>query len=173
MSKHLGVPFFMAALSILVLSAFAVPVQAATCGPCATAQEQCFSNCFSREGKAATRACLMACDNAAAACSCDEAVTLRSEDLVLKTTALTADACHSTTTCGTAYPSCASWSGYSDCGDPTCGIYRWCPDDCESDFGCWGQALRQSSERFRVCFDANANSCTEYQRLSSVLQCGC
>jgi hypothetical protein len=83
-----------------------------------------------------------------------------------------AEACHSTTPCGAAYPSCAGWSGYTDCGDPQCGIYRWC-GDCGDPFGCWDLATRQRRERFRVCFDQFGNSCTEWQNTLVLVACGC
>lgn len=83
-----------------------------------------------------------------------------------------ADACHSTTPCGSAYPSCASWSGYSDCGDPLCGIYRWC-GGCGDPFGCWDEATRQRRERFRVCFNEFGQSCTEWQNTLVLVACGC
>jgi hypothetical protein len=82
-----------------------------------------------------------------------------------------ADTCHSTTPCGSAYPSCAGWSGYSDCGDPICGIYRWC-GDCGDPFG-WDLATRQRRERFRVCFNQFGQSCTEYQNILVLVACGC
>jgi hypothetical protein len=152
-----------------------VPAQAARCGACALAQESCSAKCFGREDKAGVVACLTGCDNAAATCSCDAEVTLSSEDLVAKMPWLSdkAAACHSTTPCGSAYPSCASWSGYSDCDDPFCGVYRWCGDCPDPEFGCFGPALRQRRERFRVCFNELGQSCTEYQRTSVVLGCDC
>ena len=172
-------------LGALVLAALgvAVPAQAANCGGCGVIQENCASNCLGQEGKDELLACLMACDNAAAACSCDEPVTLRSEDVVRQGlagqgrswSALSAGACNSTTACGPAYPSCASWSGYSDCGDPYCGIYKFCGDPpfCEEPDICFGPALRTLRERFRVCFNASGQPCTEYQQISVVLGCGC
>jgi hypothetical protein len=155
-----------------------LPPQAARCGTCLVAQKRCSVDCFGRADKSSLTACLIDCDNAAATCSCDEQVSLRSEDVAasfpwLAKVATKADACHSTTPCGSAYPSCASWSGYSDCDAPFCGIYRWCPDDCAEDFGCWGPALKQRQERFRVCFNAQGQSCTEYSSTQITLGCGC
>jgi hypothetical protein len=83
-----------------------------------------------------------------------------------------ADACHGTVSCQPNYPSCAGWSGYADCGDPLCGIYRWC-GDCGDPFGCWDPATRQTRERFRVCFDQFGNSCTEWQSTLVLVACGC
>jgi hypothetical protein len=81
-------------------------------------------------------------------------------------------ACHGNVSCQPNYPSCASWSGYSDCGDPICGIYRWC-GNCGDPFGCWDDATRQQRERFRVCFDQLGNSCTEWQTTLVLTACGC
>lgn len=149
--------------------------QTTTCSACEATRKSCTIGCFGAEDKARMVACLMGCDNAAAACSCDEKVTLRSEDFLprpdlLGTKAL---ACHSTTPCGSQYSSCASWSASYDCGDPYCGIYRWCGDVC-GDLGCWGPALRQGREQYRVCFNSLGQSCTEYQSTgASVVSCGC
>lgn len=176
---------FITALLLLVLSAAAVQAQAATCRPCALAQERCSVNCLGREGKA-IGSCLIGCDNAAALCSCDEPATLNSEDFVArfgpqsgaqagpKVVTDFSVACHSTTPCGTAYGSCASWSTYSDCGDPFCGVAVGC-GECNE----WGQCetggpgIKQRMERYRVCFDALGQSCTEYQRSTVTESCGC
>ncbi len=87
-------------------------------------------------------------------------------------TIMKAGACHSTTPCGSQFGSCAGWSGYTDCDDPVCGIYRWC-GDCGDPFGCWDLATRQRQERFRVCFDSLGNSCTEWQNQLVLTACGC
>jgi hypothetical protein len=178
MNGPMRVSFVAAVLLILALSG--APAWAARCGPCEVAQERCSANCFGL-GKAEIGGCLRTCDNAAATCSCDEAVTLSSEDFVARfgSSAVTklgspfvtelAEACHSTTVCGTAYPSCASWSGYADCGDIFCGSVRGC-GDCE-EFICPGPGLKQYRERFRVCFNALGQSCTEYQRTVINLSC--
>jgi hypothetical protein len=147
------------------------PIQAA-CGACAAAHKSCFTSCFGLEDKSGMGTCLMQCDNAAATCSCDEqGVTLRSEDLA-PFAQLTKAACHGTVSCQPNYPSCASWSGYSDCGDPQCGIYRWC-GDCGDPWGCWDLATRQPQERFRVCFNEFGQSCTEWQGTLVLTACGC
>ena len=176
MNGSMRVLFVVAVLSVLALSA--APAQAARCGPCEVVQERCTVNCLGRD-KAEIGACLMACDNEAATCSCDEAVTLRSEDFVARTGSLGvvtdfAAACHSTTPCGTAYPSCASWSGYYDCDDPFCGSVRGC-GECEGDFPrfCPGPGMKQRGERYRVCFNNLGQSCTEYQLTLINLGCGC
>ena len=176
---------FLAILLLLVLSAAAVQAQTASCRPCAIAHEQCSVNCLGREGKA-VGACLIRCDNAAALCSCDEPATLISEDFVakfgpqpgpepgLKVVTDFSVACHSTTPCDSSYGSCANWSSYSDCGDQFCGIVIGC-GECNE----WGQCeaggpgLKQFRERYRVCFNELGQSCTEYQRSSTSLGCGC
>lgn len=178
MSMSTRVSFVIAVLSILVLSAAAVEAQAARCRPCDLAQERCSVNCFGREDKLERSACLIGCDNAAALCSCDEPVTLRSEDVVAASLwpdpVGFAGACHSTTPCGSEYGSCASWSSYSNCGDPFCGVALGC-GECNE----WGQceaggpATKQNRERYRVCFNAQGQQCTEYQRTSINLGCGC
>jgi hypothetical protein len=174
MNGHMRLSFVV--LSILALSA--APAQAASCGPCEVARVDCSTNCFGREDKTELQACLITCENAAATCSCDEAVTLRSEDFVVKstwrsTTALLA-ACHATTPCGSAYPSCGSWSSYSNCDAVFCGIGPGCGDCSDPVSNCGpGPAMRQRRERFRVCFNALGQHCTEYQRATITLVCGC
>ena len=178
MSVSSRLPFAISALLLLVLSAAAVPAQAAKCRPCQIAQESCSVNCFGREDKDEMRSCLIGCDNAAALCSCDEPVTLSSEDYVARfgsqdVTQLKS-ACHDTTTCGSEYASCASWSGYTNCGDPFCGPTLGC-GECNE----WGQCtaggpgMKQFRERYRVCFNAVGDPCTEYQRTTSSGGCGC
>jgi hypothetical protein len=111
----------------------------------------------------------------------DEKVTLSGEDVVAKwpwlTTAVASatTACHSTTPCDPAYGACTTWSSSYDCGDPFCGVAANCGDpDCTVGPSlCLGPALRQKHEQFRVCFDQQSNSCTEYQVTSTPLACGC
>lgn len=145
-----------------------------SCPACELAQKRCTVGCFGVGDKSTMAACLMGCDNAAATCSCEGKATLNSEDLIPRPDLFgeKALACHSTTPCGTEYASCATWSGFYDCGDPYCGFYRWC-GDCDSDFGCFGPALRQHREQYRVCFNSQGQSCTEYQGAITFLACGC
>jgi len=148
----------------------------AVCPACDRIQELCAAGCFSLEGKTGFVKCMMGCDNAAANCRCDEPVTLRSEDILprLDAAGATAAACHGTVSCQPDYPSCASWGGPDDCGDPLCLSYKWCPDDCDQELGCWGPALRQRTEIYRVCFNQFGQSCTEYKPGNLlVLSCGC
>jgi hypothetical protein len=172
---------FITALLLLVLSAAAVQAQAAKCRPCEMAQERCSVNCLGREGKA-LGACLIGCDNAAALCSCDEPATLNSEDFVAKfgtrdglgaVTDFSA-ACHSTTPCGSTYGACANWSSFSYCDDPFCGVAAGC-GECDEWGQCeyYGPAIRQFMERYRVCFNPQGQSCTEYQRSATTGGCGC
>jgi hypothetical protein len=161
--------FVLCVLTVLIL--FAPGSASAGKGGCVAcsdvAQERCTTNCFGLPGKAERASCL---------CSCDENVTLRSEDLVARmpwlVDSLTA-ACHSTTPCGSAYPSCASWSGYSNCDDPFCGFANHCGEECPEFGPCPGPAMRQRQERYRVCFNAQGQSCTEYQLTLLNLGCGC
>jgi hypothetical protein len=179
MSPSTRLSFVFTALLLLVSSAAAVQAQVASCHACDVALERCSVNCFGREDKNEMKSCLVGCDNAAAVCSCDEPATLSSEDYVARfglaaATDLKAE-CHSTTPCGSAYGSCATWSTYSSCGDPFCGLSTSCRE-CDE----WGQctaagpAMRQFRERYRVCFNALGESCTEYQRTTSGAGgCGC
>lgn len=152
-----------------------VPDQAKDCQLCAFVHQKCSATCFSLIEKGGTGDCLTACDNAAATCTCDQAVSLRSEDLAVWGWPITTKAaCHGSVSCQPNYPSCASWSGYSNCGDPFCGIGPC--GECFCEFGrCFcekGPALKQSRERFRVCFDQFGNSCTEWQQ-TLISSCGC
>jgi len=183
-TRHLAL---FALLSLLVLAggaAQAQPVEVALgtspqmllSDSCMVAQEQCSTNCVGLEGRAEVVSCLMGCDNAAALCSRDEQPTLDSEWYTeqfgnLLTTK--AGACHSTTPCSAEYSSCGTWSGYSNCGDPYCGVYRFCGGPCPDYPYCFGEATRQYQERYRVCFNQQGQSCTEYQRINTLVGCGC
>jgi hypothetical protein len=156
-----------------------LPPQAASCGICKAALERCSIKCLGAD-KAEMGSCMRSCDNAAAACTaCDDEVTLRSEDVVARMPWLAKDfektaACHSTTPCDyNIYGSCAGWSGYTDCDDPFCGFGAGCGEDCPEIGPCPGPAMKQRRERYRVCFDPYNNSCTEYQRTTLTLDCGC
>jgi hypothetical protein len=155
-----------------------VPPQAKGCGLCASAHQHCSATCFSFGEKEGLGACLTACDNAAATCTCDQTVSLRSEDLVSwEWPSMTKAACHAIVSCQPNYPSCAGWSSYSNCGDPFCGVALGCGECVCDEFGCQceagGPAMKQFRERFRVCFNQAGNSCTEWQRASVTLGCGC
>lgn len=172
------VSFVFTALLLLVLSAAAAEAQEGKCRPCQIAQEQCSVNCMGREGKA-IGACLIRCDNAAALCSCDEPATLSAEEYVERfapTKAVTdfSVACHSTTPCGSAYGACTNWSTYSACDDPFCGPTLGC-GECDEWGHCeaGGPGMKQRRERYRVCFDQLNQACTEYQRATVSLGCGC
>lgn len=176
---------FVTALLLLVLSAAAVQAQAAKCRPCEIAHESCSVNCLGREGKA-IGACLIACDNAAAVCTCDEPATLSAEEYVArfgpqagahagpKVVTEFSTTCNSTTPCGSSYGACTNWSGFSACGDPFCGSAAGC-GECDEWGRCeyYGPAIRQFLERYRVCFNSLGESCTEYQRSASTGPCGC
>lgn len=179
------ISFVLAALVVFVLSAAEVQARAVRCGPCDTAQQRCSVNCFGL-ADSEIGSCLVGCDNAAAICSCDEAVTLRSEDVVAKFAeaaksakspwpdpTASAAACHSTTPCGSGYSSCASWSTFIDCGDPYCGFAIGCGECSGGQCEPGGPGTKQNLERYRVCFNSQGQQCTEYQRSSITLYCGC
>jgi hypothetical protein len=71
--------------------------------------------------------------------------------------------CMAPTTCPAQYGSCAGWSSFSQCG-LTC-LNALCPG---------GENVRGTlfSNAFRVCFDKDGNSCTEWQEKSSIF-CNC
>jgi len=144
---------------------------------CLAALDLCSVSCAELGDVTEALGCRSRCDAAATTCFGDEPATLSSEEyLAYWGNALTfkAAACHSTTPCPTEYGSCGSWSGFSDCGDPFCGPSTLCKRCNE-----WGQCLaagpatKQNRERFRVCFNAQQQGCTEYQRASQTLGCGC
>lgn len=170
---------FLTALLFLMLSAHTVQAQAKKCRPCEIAQERCSVNCLGRDD-GTIQSCLIGCDNAAAVCSCDEPATLGAEEYVerfdpsLKLVTELSVACHSTTPCDTSYGACTNWSTFTECGDPFCGPSTACRI-CDE----WGQctaagpAMKQNLERYRVCFNALGQSCTEYQRSTATGECGC
>lgn len=133
------------------------------------ADQKCFATCFDDVDKGKMGACLRACNNAAA-------VTLRSEDLVQwGLVSIDKAACHASVSCQPNYPSCASWSSYSTCGDPFCQFQFSCGETiCHEGGLCFpegGPARHVPYERFRVCFDQFGNSCTEWYRLN-IYTCG-
>jgi len=164
-----------AALPLLLLAAAAAQAQPSLSGPCVAAQQRCNDNCAGLSNHQQSVTCMMGCDNAAAQCTTDPEPTLKSEDyLALFGDGIftTQSACHSTTPCPAEYDSCAAWSSYSDCGEPYCGIYGHCGSGCGEPL-CFDEATRQRRERFRVCFNQQSQSCTEYQWTSVVESCGC
>lgn len=158
------------------------PTQATTCVSCALAHQQCFATCFAETEKERMGGCLTACNNAAATCTCDEPVTLRSEDLVEQGFVSFSEftSCNPVVSCQPGYPSCASWSSYSGCGEPFCDLEEECEDcshcDPEIEFPeCLcnpGPAHHEIFERFRVCHNQFAEPCVEWQRTVGFL-CGC
>jgi hypothetical protein len=100
-----------------------------------------------------------------------------------------ASSCNGSSTCPAENGSCAGWSSYSECGEPTC-TYRhcwYCFDEAEgqasSPNGYGTQAppdcvripaaFDQPTERYRVCFDSGGNSCVEFQQSYYLLGCDC
>lgn len=142
------------------------PPQAKSCQLCAFAHRHCSAACFSLAEKGGMGKCLTQCDNAAATCTCDQTVTLRSEDLVShEWLSQNKAACNEPVSCQPDYASCAGWSPYSVCGDSFCRNRIGCSQECDGPY-CWptsGPILIESWERYRVCFDQFGNSCTEWQ----------
>jgi hypothetical protein len=144
------------------------PPQAKECQLCAFAHQHCSQACFSLVEKGGIGKCLTQCDNAAATCTCDPAVGLRSEDLVSQEwlSSNKNHACNADVSCQPNYPSCASWSGYSTCDTHCFATFPRCgPCTCDGPY-CWcerGPGGTEYLQRFRVCFDQFNNSCTEWQ----------
>lgn len=86
-----------------------------------------------------------------------------------------AAACHAPSTCPTQFGSCGTWSSFTSCGSSFCtgGCVR--PPRCSpSTPSCeFSQQFGQTSESFRVCFDAAQNGCTEWRNQTAVTGCGC
>jgi hypothetical protein len=122
------------------------------------------------------------CNNVAATSTLDGAVTLRSEEFVQRglVNITESTTCNPVVSCQPAYPSCASWSSYSGCGESWCDLEPDCEDcsncDPEVEFPeCLcdpGPAHHEIFERFRVCFNQFGNSCVEWQRTIGYM-CGC
>jgi hypothetical protein len=187
MERRIPIFALVVALSVLGLGAGAAQAQpdsqvlapatpqAQMSEACALTQEQCTVDCMGRKDRASMVSCLMGCDNSATLCARDAQPTLSSEwyaEQLGNVIGLKAGACHATTPCPPEYGSCAAWSGYSDCGDPWCGVYGHCGSGCGEPL-CFDDATRQSKERYRVCLNQQAQACTEYQRISTVVGCGC
>jgi len=164
------------------LQASALP-QAMTCERCAGAQQQCFATCFAETDKGLMSACLTACNNAAATCTCDGTLALRSEEFVQRglVTFTESATCNPVVSCQPDYPSCGTWSSYSGCGEPWCDVEEDCPDcsRCENDPPGFpeclcdpGPAHHEIFERFRVCFNEFLEGCVEWQRTIGYM-CGC
>lgn len=168
-----------AALLLPMLSVTVAEAQDAKCRPCAITHERCAVNCFGREDKNEMSKCLIGCDNAAAACSCDEPATLGAEEYlarfdIIQNAIDSKAACHATTPCGSYYGACTNWSSYTNCGDPFCGVTLGC-GECDEWGHCeaGGPGMKQARERYRVCLSALNEACTEYQRSFSGGGCGC
>jgi hypothetical protein len=148
-------------------------------GACEKEREAAFGSCVAAceslpVGKELAE-CYAACEAKDAEAACDGPIAVKSESLVdaeaIRNAA--AAACHAPTTCPEP-KSCAGWSAWYNCGDPFCGVVRWCGEDCEPDPRfCFGPGLRQPRERFRVCFSNTGTQCIEYQRSAIIVGCGC
>lgn len=166
--------------ALVAALAMAAPAQAASCRGCEAFGASCTVDCLGLEAEVDRLACSSACNQAAATCSCDQP-TLTAEDavflgLVDPGQGSLGGACHSTTPCPPEYGACSAWSVPEECGDPTCGTYKFCGDPpfCEEPNLCFGPATYTQKEKFRVCFNAAQQSCTEWaQVLPAVPTCGC
>lgn len=166
-------------LAFLALGSAPATAQAAELDEaCLVALDACSANCNELGDEVNTASCLSRCDRAATVCFGDEEATLSADaylaywgENVLLTKAA---ACNDTTPCPPEYDACTNWSSFSDCGDPFCGPSTLCKR-CDE----WGQCLvagpatKQNRERYRVCFTPQMQGCTEYQRSSLTLYCGC
>lgn len=111
----------------------------------------------------------------AQAASSGERVTLRSEDffaLLDWPNPTESSTCHSTTSCGPEYGSCAGWSSPYSCSDPFCGEHQQC-DFCPNPPCGYGPAMLQWTEYYRVCFNQAGEPCTEYAHAIINTGCGC
>jgi len=176
---------FFVGVSGLLLLAASVSAQPSTSRGGDVVLEHCLANCFGLGNQAQIEPCMIRCEDAAATTPVNDGVTLSSEEYVERWgdgVITTASACHSTTPCPPEYDSCAGWSGYTTCGDPFCGVYRYCcaygpvgggPSPALPNCELFGDALRGYKERYQVCFNAAGQSCTQYERTLTFLGCGC
>jgi hypothetical protein len=166
-------------LAFLALGSAPAQAQAAELdGACLVALDACSASCNDLGDEVSSASCLSRCNTAVTPCLGDEEPTLSSEAYLTawgeNPLSTKAAACHDLTPCPPEYGSCGSWSAFEDCGDPHCGPSTLCKI-CDE----WGQctaagpATKQSVERYRVCFNAQMQGCTEYQRASQTLYCGC
>lgn len=141
----------MIALSSLALTATALEAMEARSAPLSPTQESFYASSSGLEGNLSREAFV-------------------AEPIWLSTGKA---ACHfSAPSCGSAY-SCGSWSSYSNCGDPVCGGAAGCGEGpCPGPY-CFGHAMLQFTERFRICFNQASESCVEYQQSGRNIGCGC
>jgi hypothetical protein len=75
------------------------------------------------------------------------------------------------------YSSCAAWSDYYDCGELsacTFGVCRRCEIDPDLGRICYpAPGQQQGRNRYRVCFNAAGQSCTEYELLTQRICTNC
>jgi len=93
-------------------------------------------------------------------------------DAMRDAAAATAGTCQAATTCPSQFASCTAWSTPALCNE-TCGA-TYCI--CRPVWQCEGEPPEprgtQTYNAFRVCFDANRNSCTEWTNTTTSF-CGC
>jgi hypothetical protein len=85
--------------------------------------------------------------------------------------------CQAPKTCAPQYGSCGSWSAYSQCSfqcnsDPWCSCGPDIPDQPPCEPNPYDTSALVSYNSFRVCFNAQGQSCTEWRRAFSSY-CGC
>lgn len=85
--------------------------------------------------------------------------------------------CQAPSTCPSQYGSCSGWSGWSQCSfacnsNPWCGCGPEHPDEPPCEPNPYETSALVGSNSFRVCFNSQGQSCTEWKRGFSSY-CGC
>lgn len=81
-------------------------------------------------------------------------------------------ACHWVAPCGSEYSACTGWSYGYYCDAPTCSPFERDCGDC-TEQPCWGPALIQPAEHYRVCYNSSGQQCIDYQHFWINIGCGC
>jgi hypothetical protein len=93
-----------------------------------------------------------------------------SGDPKVMASAITVNACQSSTTCPPEFGACTNWSASEECAF-SCGSLCRCiftPEgDCEPEV-----RGRSTFNSFRICFDPSGNGCTQWRQTISTF-CGC